>query len=137
VNELIPLILLFLFGGFAVVTAALKARSRVTSPVAVVFTLLEAVSGVALMVVAFPGSENLAAASRMGMVAGVMVALSSTVHLVQVRARSRANEESEGHRLHLAVKYGVGRGKVYGEPVSDIDVDTKGDVQGDPGAGGV
>ena len=49
---------------------------------------------------------------------------------------SRAHETSEGRRLHLAVKYGVGRGKVYGEPLPDIDVNTNEDVQSDPGDGG-
>ncbi len=132
-NELLPLILLF-FGGFAVLTAALKSRARVTSPIAVVLALLEAISGIALMMAAFPGSGtgDLASASRTGIVTAVIVGLSSTVHLLKVRERSKAQEASEGSRLHLAVKYGIGRGQVYGEPLPEIDPDTDGEGQGDP-----
>ncbi len=130
-NEILPLIILFLFGGFAVFTAALKSRARVTAPLGVILALLEALSGIALMVAAFPSSGALESASRMGIVTAVMVGISSTVHVIKVRERSRALEASEGSRLHLAIKYGVGRGKVYGDPRPDFDMPENGDAPSD------
>ena len=134
-SEVLPLILLFLFGGFAVVTAALKSRARVTAPLGVILAVLEALSGIALMVAAFPGSGSLESASRMGIVTAVMVGISSTVHLINVRAKGRARDESEGRRLHLAIKYGVGTGKVYDDPRPDLDMQENGDAPRQTGEG--
>jgi len=106
-NELIPLILLFLFGGFAVLTALLKTRARVTAPLAVGLAVLEGLSGLALMAAALPTSGSLETAARVAIVTAVLVALSSTVHLLKVRGRSRAQELSEGGRLYAAVKTGI------------------------------
>ncbi len=106
-NELIPLILLFLFGGFAVLTALLKTRARVTAPLAVALAILEGLSGLALMAAAVPTSGSLETASRVAIVTAVLVALSSTVHMLKVRGKSRARELSEGGRLYAAVKTGI------------------------------
>ena len=106
-NELIPLILLFLFGGFAVLTALLKTRGRVTAPLAVTLAVLEGLSGLALMAAALPTSGSLETASRVAIVTAVLVALSSTVHMLKVRGKSRARELSEGGRLYAAVKTGI------------------------------
>ena len=107
-NDLLPLILLFLFGGFAVLSAVLKSRARVTAPLGVVLAVLEGISGMALMVAALPMSGSLETASRVGIATAVVVGVSSTVHLIKVRERSRAREASEGKRLLGAVKYGMG-----------------------------
>ncbi len=106
-NELIPLILLFLFGGFAVLTALLKTRGRVTALLAVTLAVLEGLSGLALMAAALPTSGSLETASRVAIVTAVLVALSSTVHMLKVRGRNRARELSEGGRLYAAVKTGI------------------------------
>ncbi len=106
-NELIPLILLFLFGGFAVLTALLKTRARVTALLAVALAILEGLSGLALMAAALPTSGSLEMASRVAIVTAVLVALSSTVHMLKVRGRSQARELSEGGRLYAAVKTGI------------------------------
>ena len=103
-RDLLPLILLFLFGVFAVLSAVLKSRARVTAFSGVALAVLEGVSGIALMVAALPGSGSLEAASRMGIVTAVLVGISSLVHLMKVRDRSRAREASEGKRLYAAVK---------------------------------
>ncbi len=89
-SDFLPLIFLFLFGGFAVVSALLKTRARVKAPLGVALTVLEGVSGLALMVASLPSSGSLETASRIGMIAAVLVAVSSTVHLVMVRERNRA-----------------------------------------------
>lgn len=107
-NEFLPLILLFLFGGFAVASALLKTRARVTALLGVTLAVLEGLSGMALMAAALPMSGSLQTASRVGILTAAMVALSSTVHMLKVRDRSRAREASEGKRLYAAVKYGVG-----------------------------
>ena len=107
-RDLLPLILLFLFGGFAVLSAALKSRARVTALSGVALAVLEGVAGMALMAVALPGSGSLETASRVGIVTAVLVATSSTVHLMKVRDRSRAREASEEKRLYAAIKYPMG-----------------------------
>ena len=107
-NEFLPLILLFLFGGFAVVSALLKTRARVTALLGVTLAVLEGLSGMALMAAALPMSGSLQTASRVGILTAAMVALSSTVHMLKVRERNRAREASEGKRLYAAVKYGIG-----------------------------
>jgi hypothetical protein len=103
-NQFLPLILLFLFGGFAVLSAVLKARARVTAFSDVVLAVPEGISGMALMAAALPTSGSLESASRIGILTAVLVAVSSTVHMAKVRARSRAREESEGY---AALKYGI------------------------------
>jgi len=103
-NEFLPLILLFLFGGFAVVSALLKTRARVTALLGVTLAVLEGLSGMALMAAALPMSGSLETASRMGILTAAVVALSSTVHMLKVRDRSRAREASEGRRLYAAVR---------------------------------
>ena len=107
-RDLLPLILLFLFGGFATLSAALKSRARVTALSGVALAVLEGVSGMALMAVALPGSGSLETASRVGIVTALLVATSSTVHLMKVRDRSRAREASEEKRLYAAIKYRMG-----------------------------
>jgi hypothetical protein len=107
-NEFLPLILLFLFGGFAVVTALLKTRARVRSPLGVVLTFLEGISGLVLMGSALPGAGSLGRASWIAIVVAGLVAASSTVHLLTVRERSRAREASTGNRLAAAIEYPVG-----------------------------
>ena len=106
-NQFLPLILLFLFGGFAVLSAVLKARARVTAFSDVVLAVPEGISGMALMAAALPTSGSLESASRIGILTAVLVAVSSTVHMAKVRARSRAREESEGKRPYAALKYGI------------------------------
>ncbi len=108
-DDFLPLILLFLFGGFAVLSALLKTRARVKAFLSIAFMLMEGFAGVALMATALPTSGSLEAASRMGVIVALLVALSSTVHLVKVRERNRAREASEGKRLHASIKYGIGR----------------------------
>ena len=44
----------------------------------------------------------------MGIVTAVLVASSSTVHLMKVRDRSRARQASEEKRLYAALKYPMG-----------------------------
>ena len=107
-RDLLPLILLFLFGGFAVLSAALKSRARVTALSGVALAVLEGVSGMALMAVALPGSGSLETASRVGIVTAVLVATSSAVHLMKVRDRGRARVASEEKRLYAAIKYPMG-----------------------------
>ena len=106
-NEFLPLILLFLFGGFAVLSAVLKVRARVMAIPAVALAVLEGISGMALMGAAMPTSGSLESASRIGILTAVLVALSSTIHLLKVRERDRIREASEGKRLYAAVKYGI------------------------------
>ena len=106
-NQFLPLILLFIFGGFAVLSAVLKARARVTAFSDVVLAVPEGISGMALMAAALPTSGSLESASRIGILTAVLVAVSSTVHMAKVRARSRAREESEGKRPYAALKYGI------------------------------
>ena len=107
-RDLLPLILLFLFGAFAVLSAVLKSRARVTALLGVALAVLEGTSGLALMVAALPGSGSLETASRIGIVTAVLVAISSTVHLAKVRDRSRVHEASEGKRLYAALRYPMG-----------------------------
>ncbi len=121
-NEFLPLILLFLFGGFAALSAVLKARARVTALLGVALAVLEGLSGMALMAAALPTSGSLETASRMGILTAVLVGVSSTVHLLKVRERNRAREASEGKRLYAAIKYGVGESRgVTGDGPSEPD----------------
>jgi len=121
-NEFLPLILLFLFGGFAVVSALLKTRARVTALLGVTLAVLEGLSGMALMAAALPMSGSLETASRMGILTAAVVALSSTVHMLKVRDRSRAREASEGRRLYASVKTGMHTsGPEPGESVRDTE----------------
>ncbi len=121
-NEFLPLILLFLFGGFAALSAVLKVRARVTAFLGVTLAVLEGLSGMVLMAVALPTSGSLETASRMGILTAVLVGVSSTVHLLKVRERNRAREASEGKRLYAAIRYGVGASPdVTGEGPSEPD----------------
>ena len=106
-DDFLPLILLFLFGGFAVLSALLRTRARVKALVSIGLMALERLAGFALMAAALPTSGSLEAASRMGIIAAVLVALSSTVHLLKVRERNRAREASEGKRLYASIRYGT------------------------------
>jgi hypothetical protein len=110
VEDLLPLTLLFLFGGFAALSAVLKSRARVRALSAIVLAVLEGLSGMTLMVAAIPGSGSIQMASRIAIVTAALVAVSSTVHLMKVRERSRAREASEGKRLAAAVQYPVDDG---------------------------
>jgi hypothetical protein len=121
-SDFLPLILLFLFGGFAAVSALLKSRARVTAPLAVGLTVLEGISGMVLMGASLPMSGSLETASRIGIATAVLVAVSSTVHLMKVRERSRAREVSEGKRLYAAIGYQTGDNpSATGEEPSGLD----------------
>ncbi len=85
----------------------LKIRARLKALLSIGLTVLEGLAGFALMAAALPTSGSLEAASRMGIVAAVLVAVSSTVHLLKVRERNRAREASEGSRLYASIRYGV------------------------------
>jgi hypothetical protein len=137
----LPLILLFLFGGFAAVSALLKSRARVTAPLAVGLTVLEGISGMVLMGASLPTSGSLETASRIGIATAVLVAVSSTVHLMKVRERSRAREASEGKRLYAAIGYQTGDNpSMTREVPSEWDDVTHpgdaGDAGGRPGGAG-
>ena len=98
--------LLFLFGAFALLSAGLKGRSSTRAGSGVsVLTLVEGLAGVVLMVTTLPGVFALRVTGGVGMGTVVLVLLSSATHLVQVRASSRAREESEGQRLYVTIKY--------------------------------
>ncbi len=121
-NEFLPLILLFLFGGFAVLSAVLKVRARVMAIPAVALAVLEGISGMALMGAALPTSGSLESASRIGILTAVLVALSSTIHLLKVRERNRIREASEGKRLYAAVKYGIdGNPSMLADAIPEAD----------------
>lgn len=126
-NQFFPLILLFIFGGFAVLSAVLKARTRVTAFSDVVLAVLEGISGMALMAAALPTSGSLESASWIGILTAVLVAVSSTVHMAKVRARSRAREESEGKRPYAALKYGIdGSPSILADTLPEADEPTEG-----------
>ena len=93
-------------------------RGRVTALLGIALTVLEGISGLALMVTALPGAGSLARASGVGIVTAVLVATSSAVHLMKVRDRSRAREASEGKRLYVALKHPMGDSPsvIEGEP---------------------
>ncbi len=133
-SEFLPLVLLFLFGGFAAVSALLKSRARVTAPLGVGLTVLEGISGMVLMGASLPMSGSLETASRIGIVTAVLVGISSTVHLMKVRERSRGRQASEGKRLHAALRYETGDNpSVTGEEPPELDDSTpRGDAGGRP-----
>jgi len=101
-RDLLLLGLLFFLGGFAVSSAVLKSRAGVTTLLGVSLTVLEGISGIALM-----GSVLLAAGS-LATASAVLVAFSSTVHLMKVRDRNRVRQASEEKRLYTALKYPMG-----------------------------
>ncbi len=101
------LILLFLFGAFAILSAVLKARARITAPAAVILAVLEGLAGLVLMAVSRPTSGSLQTASAVGIATAALIAMSSTVHLVHVRNRRRARDASQERRLYQSIKYGV------------------------------
>jgi hypothetical protein len=107
-RDLLPLGLLFFFGGFAVLSAVLKSRAGVTTILGVSLTVLEGISGIALMVSVLLAAGSLATASAVGIVTAVLVAFSSTVHLMKVRDRSRTRQTSEEKRFYTAPKYPMG-----------------------------
>ena len=119
-RDLLPLGLLFFFGGFAVLSAVLKSRAGVTTLLGVSLTVLEGISGIALMVSVLLAAGSLATASAVGIVTAVLVAFSSTVHLMKVRDRSRARQASEETRLYAAIKY----------PMDDIASVTENELSG-------
>ncbi|MCH7855930.1 MAG: hypothetical protein IIB37_04195 [Gemmatimonadetes bacterium] len=132
-NEFLLLILLFLFGGFALLSAALKARARVTALLGIALAVIEGLSGMALMAAAVPTSGSLESAARMGILTAVLVALSSTVHMLKVRERNRVREASEGKRLYAAVKYGIDYG-IDGNPSVTGDGLSEEEDSPEPGA---
>ena len=127
-NQFLPLILLFIFGEFAVLSAVLKARARVTAFSDVVLAVLKGIFGMALMAAALPTSGSLESAWRIGILTAVLVAVSSTVHMAKVRARSRAREESEGKRSYAALKYGSidGSPSILADTLPEADESTEG-----------
>lgn len=135
-SSFLPLVLLF-FGGFAAVSALLKSRARVTAPLAVGLTVLEGISGMVLMGASLPSSGSLETASWIGILTAVLVGLSSAVHLVKVRKRSRNREASEGKRLYAAIQYETSHGPTGLEdgpskPGAFTDVEGGRDSPGDP-----
>ncbi len=124
-SEFLPLVLLFLFGGFAAVSALLKSRARLKAPLGVGLTVLEGISGMVLMGASLPMSGSLETASRIGIVTAVLVGVSSAVHLVKIRDRGRDLEASEGKRLHAAIGYQTGDDpSVIGAEPSEVDDST-------------
>ena len=79
-----------------------------TAPLGVGLTVLEGISGVVLMGASLPTSGSLETASRIGIVTAALVGISSTVHLMKVRERSRGRDASEGKRLFAALRYETG-----------------------------
>lgn len=67
---------------------------------------MEGLGGVVLMVTTLPGVFALRVTGGVGMGTVVLVLLSSAAHLVQVRASSRAREDSAGQRLYTSIKFG-------------------------------
>ncbi len=130
-NDFLPLILLFLFGGFAALSAVLKFRGGVTALSGVILAVLEGLSGLALMGTALPGTGSLETASRVGILTAVLVGVSSTVHLIKVRERTRAREASEGKRLYAAIQFGLGQSP--GPPGDEPTQPDAGDGAADPG----
>ena len=136
-SSFLPLVLLFLFGGFAAVSALLKSRTRVTAPLAVGLTVLEGISGMVLMGASLPGSGSLETASQIGILTAVLVGISSMVHLMNVRKRSRFREVSEGKRLYAAIQYETSQGPTGLEdgpskPGAFTDVENGSGSPGDP-----
>ena len=100
-------VLFFLFGAFALLSAGLKGRSSRRAGGGVsVLTLVEGLAGVVLMVTTMPGVFPVRVTGSVGMGTAVLVLLSTMTHLGQVRALSRAREESAGQRLYTSIKYG-------------------------------
>ena len=91
-----------------------------------------------LMGASLPTSGSLETASRIGIATAVLVAVSSTVHLMKVRERSRAREVSVGKRLYAAIGYQTGDNpSITGEEPSELDdsIHTE-DASGRPGDAG-
>ena len=100
-------VLFFLFGAFALLSAGLKGRSSRRAGGGVsVLTLVEGLAGVVLMLTTMPGVFPVRVTGSVGMGTAVLVLLSTMTHLGQVRALSRAREESAGQRLYTSIKYG-------------------------------
>jgi hypothetical protein len=113
----------------------LKSRARVTAPLSVLLAVAEGISGMVLMGASLPGTGSLETASRLGIVTAVLVAISSAVHLMKVRARGRGREASEGKRLYAALRYEtVDHQSVTGEELSDLGNSSPPGDGGDPPA---
>jgi len=69
-------------------SAVLKSRAGMTTLLGVSLTVLEGISGIALMLSTLLRAGSLATASAVGIVTAVLVAFSSTVHVMKVRDRS-------------------------------------------------
>ncbi len=137
-SEFLPLVLLFLFGGFAAISALLKSRGRVRAPLSVILTVLEGISGMVLMGASLPMSGSLETASRIAILTAVLVAISSAVHLMKVRGQGRGRVASEGKRLFAAIRYEAAvNPSGIGEEPSEVDDSTRpgnaGDRPGDAG----
>ena len=105
----------------------MKARARVTAFSDVVLAVLEGISEMALMAAALLTSVSLESASRIRILTAVLVAVSSTVYMAKVRARSRAREESEGRRPYAALKYGIdGSPSILADTLPEADEPTEG-----------
>ena len=105
-----------------------------TAPLGVGLTVLEGISGMVLMGASLPTSGSLETASWIGILTAVLVAVSSTVHLMKVRERSRAREALEGKRLYAAIQYQTeDNPSVTGEEPTELDDSTHpGDAGGRP-----
>ena len=103
--------LFLLFGAFALLSAGLKVRSSRRAGGGVsVLTLVEGLAGVVLMVTTILGVFPVRVTGGVGMGTAVLVLLSTMTHLGQVRALSRAREESASQRLYTSIKYGSDNG---------------------------
>lgn len=108
----IPLrVLLFLFGGFAILWAFLKGRARArTGEGGSGLALVEFLVGAALLIVVVPAVGSLRTAIGFGVATAVVVIVTTGLHALKTRELRRAREDSEGTRLYARVKFGVGEG---------------------------
>ncbi len=106
----IPLrVLLFFFGGFAILSAFLKTRARArTGESGSGLALIELFFGAALLIVVMPAVGSLRAAVGFGVATAGIVILTTGLHALKTRELRRAREESEGTRLYARIKFGVG-----------------------------
>ena len=106
----IPLrVLLFLFGGFAILSAFLTARARArVGESGSGLVLVEFFFGAGLLIVVLPGVGSLGTAVGFGVATAGVVILTTGLHALKTRELRRAREESEGTRLYTRIKFGVG-----------------------------
>ena len=120
----------FLFGAFALFSAGLKVRSSSRAGAGVaLLTLAEALAGVVLMAATLPGVFSVRVSGIAGLATVGLVLLSTTSHLVRLRGRARAREESASKRLYTSIKYGTHEAAPGGD--DEAAPGEKGDGPGD------